>query len=196
MKCLIKLAVLIIVLNLADGFTYQRTVRSSDICGYHNGHRKYLELGESGQLSATNITVPTVCHYWFSQSLIRLSLSISDFCKSLLQLFLSGKSFPFEVLNVFTYLQSLVHSGGHQEVQPIADLALHFGARHMSWLHYQAEVQSHQFSIELRVAEERRWGLSMRLHCAQWAAVRLAAEHRVQLRKSHDLPDPNAIDSD
>lgn len=83
MKCLIKLAVLIIVVNLADGFTYQRTVRSSDICGYHNGHRKYLELGESGQLSATNITVPTVCHYWFSQSLIGLSLSISDFCKSL-----------------------------------------------------------------------------------------------------------------
>lgn len=61
MKCLTKLVVLILVLNFADGFTYQRTVRSSDICGYHNGHRKYLELGESGQLSATNVTVPTVC---------------------------------------------------------------------------------------------------------------------------------------
>lgn len=47
--------------TFADGFSYQRVFRQSEICGYHNGHRKYLELGDTGKLSANNITVPSVC---------------------------------------------------------------------------------------------------------------------------------------
>lgn len=46
--------------NIADGFNYQRVFRQSEICGYHNGHRKYLEEGDTGKLSATNISVPNV----------------------------------------------------------------------------------------------------------------------------------------
>jgi hypothetical protein len=53
--------IIIVIVNFTDGFTYQRTFRQSEICGYHNGHRKYLELGESGKLSGSNITVPSVC---------------------------------------------------------------------------------------------------------------------------------------
>lgn len=52
--------IFLVIVNLADGFTYQRGFRQSEICGYHNGHRKYLELGESGKLSGNNITVPSV----------------------------------------------------------------------------------------------------------------------------------------
>lgn len=51
---------LFVIVTFADGFTYQRVYRQSEICGYHNGHRKYLELGESGKLSATNISVSNV----------------------------------------------------------------------------------------------------------------------------------------
>jgi hypothetical protein len=61
MEYVVKVSLLIIVIiNLSDGFAYQRMNRQTEICGYHNGHRKYLELGESGKLTATNITVPNV----------------------------------------------------------------------------------------------------------------------------------------
>lgn len=62
MEYVVKIfVVILVVINVSDGFSYQRIVgRQSEICGYHNGHRKYLELGESGKLSANNITVPNV----------------------------------------------------------------------------------------------------------------------------------------
>jgi hypothetical protein len=61
MKILVKLCVIYaVIFGLADGFTYQRTFRQTEICGFHNGHRKYLEEGESGTLLAHNITVPSV----------------------------------------------------------------------------------------------------------------------------------------
>lgn len=50
--------IIIVVVSSTNALPHQRTF--SDICGYHNGHRKYLELGESGHLSALNITVPDV----------------------------------------------------------------------------------------------------------------------------------------
>jgi hypothetical protein len=57
------LLLLIVIVNLADGFNYQRIYRETEICGYHNGHRKYLEEGETGMLSATNVTVPSVTQF-------------------------------------------------------------------------------------------------------------------------------------
>lgn len=66
-KCLLLMVALC---NFADGFSYQRVFRESQICGYHNGHRKYLEFGDSGKLSANNITAPSVRS-------IRLNLLIS-----------------------------------------------------------------------------------------------------------------------
>lgn len=65
--------ILLVIVNLSDGFTYQRGFRQSEICGYHNGHRKYLELGESGKLSGNNITVPSVRDFGLQ---IGLNLSI------------------------------------------------------------------------------------------------------------------------
>ncbi|KFB45013.1 AGAP006066-PA-like protein [Anopheles sinensis] len=35
-----------------------KVFRSNDICGVYNGHRVYFELGDRGQLQATNVTVP------------------------------------------------------------------------------------------------------------------------------------------
>jgi hypothetical protein len=35
--------------------------RLGNICGFHNGHRKYIELGETSKVQGTNITVPKVC---------------------------------------------------------------------------------------------------------------------------------------
>lgn len=32
-----------------------------NICGFQNGHRKYIELGESNTVQATNITFKKVC---------------------------------------------------------------------------------------------------------------------------------------
>lgn len=62
MKSSIKILLLyFIIANFADGFSSQRGLRQSEICGFHNGHRKYLELGDTGSLSANNITVPSVC---------------------------------------------------------------------------------------------------------------------------------------
>lgn len=42
------------------GFTYQSLIRDIDICGTTNGHRKYLELGDSGDIFAANISVSKV----------------------------------------------------------------------------------------------------------------------------------------
>ncbi|CAO1345668.1 unnamed protein product [Diamesa serratosioi] len=47
---------LVFLLSNADS-TPQRVYKNTDICGYHNGHRRYLELGETGQLTARNVTV-------------------------------------------------------------------------------------------------------------------------------------------
>lgn len=61
MKSLIKFMLFCLWMkSFAEGFAYQRVFLQSEICGFHNGHRKYLELGDSGQLSASNITVPSV----------------------------------------------------------------------------------------------------------------------------------------
>ncbi|XP_053676710.1 uncharacterized protein LOC128726892 [Anopheles nili] len=37
-----------------------KVFRSNEICGVYNGHRVYFELGDRGQLQATNVTVPYV----------------------------------------------------------------------------------------------------------------------------------------
>lgn len=64
MEIVVKILFLIIVvINFSDGHSYQRLSHPTEICGYHNGHRKYLELGESGKLTATNITVPNVSEF-------------------------------------------------------------------------------------------------------------------------------------
>lgn len=49
-----------VLLQFVDGFTYQAIVRDVEICGTFNGHRKYLELGDSGEITADNILVPKV----------------------------------------------------------------------------------------------------------------------------------------
>lgn len=49
-----------IILQIVDGFTYQKIIRDIEICGSSNGHRKYLELGDSGEIRAENISVPNV----------------------------------------------------------------------------------------------------------------------------------------
>lgn len=78
MEIVVKFSLIILVIiSIVDGFTYQRIFRQSEICGYHNGHRKYLELGESGKLSGNNITVPNVREFIdFSAFKIGLSSSI------------------------------------------------------------------------------------------------------------------------
>lgn len=79
MKSLIEiLLIYFIIANFADGFSYQRVFRQSEVCGFHNGHRKYLELGDTGKLSATNITVPSVSkNHWFFANWIK---SVIDLC--------------------------------------------------------------------------------------------------------------------
>lgn len=52
--------ILSVTANMVNGFSYQRAFRETQICGLHNGHRKYMELGDTGILSANNITVPIV----------------------------------------------------------------------------------------------------------------------------------------
>lgn len=46
------------LLHFVDAFTYQSIVRDISICGSTNGHRKYLELFDSGEIFAANISVP------------------------------------------------------------------------------------------------------------------------------------------
>lgn len=58
---LILLLLDILVLNHpSNGFTYQKIHRNTEICGSHNGHRRYLELGETGEILGHNISVPHV----------------------------------------------------------------------------------------------------------------------------------------
>lgn len=48
-------------LGAVDGFAKSKIeMKSRDICGNHDGHRKYIELGERGEIFASNITVPKV----------------------------------------------------------------------------------------------------------------------------------------
>ncbi|XP_055630160.1 uncharacterized protein LOC129770972 isoform X2 [Toxorhynchites rutilus septentrionalis] len=49
------LILLISILCQAEGLP--KVFRSNDICGVYNGHRVYLELGDRGQLQATNVTI-------------------------------------------------------------------------------------------------------------------------------------------
>jgi len=44
----------------SSGFAYQKIHRNSEICGSNNGHRRYLELGETGEIFGHNISVPHV----------------------------------------------------------------------------------------------------------------------------------------
>lgn len=62
MKIILKLLLtLCATLNVVDGFVKGRMeLKSRDICGNHNGHRKYIELNEKGEIFASNITVPKV----------------------------------------------------------------------------------------------------------------------------------------
>lgn len=39
-----------------------KVFRTNEICGVYNGHRVYLELGDRGQLQATNVTFERVRH--------------------------------------------------------------------------------------------------------------------------------------
>ena len=41
--------------------------RTNEICGLYNGHRVYLELGDRGQLRATNITIANVRDFSFER---------------------------------------------------------------------------------------------------------------------------------
>lgn len=49
-----------VIFQFVDGFTYQNARREIEICGTTNGHRKYLELGDLGEIIAENISVPKV----------------------------------------------------------------------------------------------------------------------------------------
>lgn len=40
-----------------------KVFRNNEICGMYNGHRVYLELGDRGQLQATNVTFSKVSSY-------------------------------------------------------------------------------------------------------------------------------------
>lgn len=51
---------LIVLIKSTVGFTYQKIYKSTEICGSHNGHRRYLEFGETGEIFAHNISVPNV----------------------------------------------------------------------------------------------------------------------------------------
>jgi hypothetical protein len=53
---------LFIFCAIFKGFDNQKIIedKSGNICGFHNGHRKYIELGENSKVKAINITVPKV----------------------------------------------------------------------------------------------------------------------------------------
>ncbi|XP_058836488.1 uncharacterized protein LOC131693035 isoform X2 [Topomyia yanbarensis] len=48
---------LLVLLVLVQVEGLPKVFRSNEICGVYNGHRVYLELGDRGQLQATNVTV-------------------------------------------------------------------------------------------------------------------------------------------
>ncbi|XP_065079814.1 uncharacterized protein Culd isoform X3 [Ochlerotatus camptorhynchus] len=67
-----------------------KVFRTNEICGVYNGHRVYLELGDRGQLQATNVTVaksvdltaPSICTLELvtcPSCNIKISLSYSNF---------------------------------------------------------------------------------------------------------------------
>lgn len=160
------LLILIVIVNLTDGFTYKRASRESEICGYHNGHRKYLDEGETGKLSATNISVPSVIDFF--SNWIKLSLLIRP--QSPVEVLIAS-----EVQNLKRIKNSelilLVHSGGNQTIQSDADDAVHPRIGNVPELHHSAQVQSCQLPIQLRVSEEWRRSLSVRLYCAERTAL-------------------------
>lgn len=60
-KLELLLIVLIWTVSRVQGLP--KVFRTNEICGVYNGHRVYLELGDRGQLQATNVTVARV--RWF-----------------------------------------------------------------------------------------------------------------------------------
>lgn len=64
----LRLAGFLLVLSLSEVEGLPKVFRNNEICGMYNGHRVYLELGDRGQLQATNVTylktnltAPSVC---------------------------------------------------------------------------------------------------------------------------------------
>ncbi|XP_058462956.1 uncharacterized protein LOC131437553 isoform X2 [Malaya genurostris] len=91
-RVLLKLnyILLCVLLVLVQVEGLPKVFRSNEICGVYNGHRVYLELGDRGQLQATNVTVlkhidrttPTVCTLELvtcPSCNLKISLSYSDF---------------------------------------------------------------------------------------------------------------------
>lgn len=89
-KSKFKLLLLLPVFFVSGVQGLPKVFRANEICGVYNGHRVYLELGDRGQLQATNVTVskqtnqttPSVC----SLELVtcpscnfKISLSYSNF---------------------------------------------------------------------------------------------------------------------
>lgn len=54
------IALLALCLCLSPVQCLPKVFRSNEICGVYNGHRVYFELGDRGQLQATNVSVPYV----------------------------------------------------------------------------------------------------------------------------------------
>lgn len=49
-----------------------KVFRNNEICGMYNGHRVYLELGDRGQLQATNVTFSKVSSNLYQTVMIQL----------------------------------------------------------------------------------------------------------------------------
>uniref|UniRef100_A0A1Q3FZT1 CUB domain-containing protein n=1 Tax=Culex tarsalis TaxID=7177 RepID=A0A1Q3FZT1_CULTA len=63
-----QLVVLVALAVIAGVEGLPKVFRNNEICGMYNGHRVYLELGDRGQLQATNVTfsksnhtIPSIC---------------------------------------------------------------------------------------------------------------------------------------
>ena len=56
----LKVIIFLIILQFGYGDVSSRIKKSIEICGFHNGHRRYLDLGENGQLKASNISISNV----------------------------------------------------------------------------------------------------------------------------------------
>ncbi|XP_041770503.1 uncharacterized protein LOC121592782 isoform X1 [Anopheles merus] len=54
------IALLALCLCLSPVQCLPKVFRSNEICGVYNGHRVYFELGDRGQLQATNVSVPYI----------------------------------------------------------------------------------------------------------------------------------------
>jgi hypothetical protein len=57
-----------VIVQLSSGFSNQNVFRNVEICGSQNGHRRYLEMSESGEILASNITIPEVIKAFLANS--------------------------------------------------------------------------------------------------------------------------------